>query len=101
MAQFTLSAAEAEALRYAAASRIEELARDAGASRAMGRSFSPGEELPGAAPVTIVSTEFWRTQLGAYTNSIGRTIELDERIRNVVRVMGPEFRFPPQVHTNT
>ena len=48
----------------------------------------------GAAPVAIVSHEFWRTQLGSDPRALTRSIQLGTTRRMVVGVLPPGFRIP-------
>ena len=59
----------------------------------MGRGFERGEDLPGAAPVAVVSYGLWR-DLGADPHLVGSTIALDGVPRTVVGVMPKSFWFP-------
>ena len=61
---------------------------------AAGRPFLPGEHLPGAAEVVIVSDGFWRGQLGADSGALGRDLRLAGRNHRIVGVMPPSFRLP-------
>lgn len=64
-----------------------------GVAPALGRSFSPDEELPGHR-VTVVSDGFWRERLGADPAALGRTLILDGNPYAVIGVMPAGFRFP-------
>ncbi|HUQ81088.1 MAG TPA: ABC transporter permease [Gemmatimonadaceae bacterium] len=65
-----------------------------GVAPAMGRGFAPDEDKPGAAPVVIVSDQFWRQRLGANPNAVGSSIGLNGRPATIVGVMPPRFTFP-------
>jgi putative ABC transport system permease protein len=60
----------------------------------LGRTFSPGDDRPGAAPVIVLSHSFWQAEFGASRNVLGKTVVLDGRPREVIGVMPPELRFP-------
>ncbi len=55
---------------------------------AKGRGFLPEEEVPGSAPVTIISHRLWQTAMGADPDVIGRSIVMSGRARTVVGVVG-------------
>ena len=61
---------------------------------ALGRSFTPDEQVPGGNPAVLVSHGFWREQLGGNADLSGRTLKFGNRTYAVVGVMPPEFRFP-------
>ena len=75
-----------------------------GVSAALGRTFVPGDDLPGADPVIVISDRFWRTKLDAHPNVVGSTLDLrapndyggtyvrHHRLYTVVGVMRPEFK---------
>jgi putative ABC transport system permease protein len=57
------------------------------AQPALGRLFRPEEDRPGAAQVVILSDKFWRTELGATQDVVGRTLTLDGMPYTIVGVM--------------
>ncbi len=65
-----------------------------GVSPALGRDFTASDERVGAAPVTIVSGNVWRNQLGADPNIVGRVIRLNGQGYTVIGVMAPGVEFP-------
>jgi putative ABC transport system permease protein len=65
-------------------------------SPAIGRMFLPQEEQEGGAEVAVVSDAFWRTHMGAKTDAIGQSIDLDGKNVEVVGVLPANFRFPFQ-----
>lgn len=65
-----------------------------GAHPYLGRTFLPGEDRPGAEPVVVVSHGFWRQELGADRDAVGRRVVLDGEPVTVVGVMPPGFYFP-------
>lgn len=60
----------------------------------IGRYLTRDEEGPKAAPVAILSYEFWRNRFGADPQIIGKTIALDRLPRTIVGVMPQGFDFP-------
>ena len=59
----------------------------------LGRTFQPGEDAPGAAPVAIVSYTLWQ-QLGSDPNIVGKPLVFGGASRTVVGVMPRGFWFP-------
>jgi len=71
-----------------------------GLSPVLGRDFLPGEHQKGAAPVYLISEEFWKDQFGGNPSVLGSTITLNARPGTVVGVvprMVPSFYYEPQV----
>ncbi len=68
------------------------------ATRAIGRFFTSGEDVEGAAAVAILSDQLWRERYGSDPAIVGKTILIDGRMHTIVGVARPELRFPtPQV----
>ena len=65
-----------------------------GARPEIGRTFRPGEDVPGQDNYVILSHELWQQRFGADLRIVGRVIELGGVGREVVGVMSAEFRFP-------
>ena len=65
-----------------------------GVAPALGRTFAEDEDRPGAAPVVVVSDEFWRQRLNADPNVIGSSVSLNGRPATIIGVMPPRFAFP-------
>ena len=61
---------------------------------ALGRLLQRDDGREGAAPVAVVSHEFWRTQLGSDPQAIARSIQLGPTRTMVVGVLPAGFRFP-------
>ena len=80
-----------------------ELFEVLGTKPQLGRTFQPGEDLPGAEPVAILSHDLWQ-ELGGDRSILGRTLRLGGDPRTVIGVMPPGFWFPDpetQVWTTT
>ncbi len=60
----------------------------------LGRSFLPEEEVPGRAPVVIVSHAIWQNHLGADPHVVGTTIRLNGKNHTVIGVLRADFKFP-------
>lgn len=63
-----------------------ELPRVLGVPLIAGRSFTPEEEKPGAAPVVIIGEAFRRRHFGTDANVLGRTINLDGTPTTIVGI---------------
>jgi putative ABC transport system permease protein len=61
-----------------------------------GRVFRAGEDEIGAAPVLVLSYEFWQTRLGADPGIVGKTVEMTDRLHTVVGILPPLPQFPNQ-----
>lgn len=64
------------------------------AAPVLGRSFTQGEEQPGANRVVILSHATWLGLFAADRSAIGRTITLDGNAHEIVGVMPAWFFFP-------
>lgn len=64
-----------------------------GVRMSMGRALREDDGQT-SAPVTVVSSAFWRGRLGADPDVVGRTLELNGRPVEVVGVVAPGFGLP-------
>ena len=64
-----------------------------GAAPTLGRAFTSDDDLPNAAPVTILSHSIWTTRFGADPSVVGNRIEMDG-VRTIVGVMPQGFDYP-------
>ncbi len=62
-----------------------------GATAILGRTLTADDDRPGAAPVAVASERFWRRNLDADPQSVGRTILIDARPFVVVGIMPAPF----------
>jgi predicted permease len=60
----------------------------------LGRTIGPADDVPGAAPVAVLSWATWQTRLGADARVLGRVVELDGRPYTIVGVMPRAFADP-------
>jgi putative ABC transport system permease protein len=65
-----------------------------GVNPALGRSFSPEDDQPGAGQVIILSHGFWQRRLGAALSVLGSAIQINGRQYTVIGVMPPRFDYP-------
>jgi putative ABC transport system permease protein len=71
-----------------------ELLSILGARPQLGRTFYPGEDIPGQDHLVILSHALWQQRFASDRTIIGRMIELEGVSRQVVGVMPGNFRFP-------
>jgi putative ABC transport system permease protein len=71
-----------------------------GVGPAMGRAFTPEDELMGAPRVTLISHQLWQARFGSAPDILGRSIEVDGSLTEIVGVMEPGFSFPPNIIEN-
>ena len=64
-----------------------------GTPPALGRTFQPGEDAPGAELVAVLSHSLWQ-ELGSDPNIVGKPLQLGGLTRTVVGVMPRGFWFP-------
>jgi putative ABC transport system permease protein len=64
-----------------------------GVKAAVGRTFAPGEDQPGAANVVMLSHAFWRRRFHGDTSIVGRTMNLNAAPTLVIGVLPPNFHF--------
>ena len=60
----------------------------------LGRTFAAGEDEPGHDRVVILSHGLWKSKFDADPKIVGRQIELNNRMYNVIGVMPAGFHFP-------
>ncbi|MEO8188872.1 MAG: ABC transporter permease [Acidobacteriota bacterium] len=65
-----------------------------GVRPALGRTFLPQENVPGASRFVILSDACWKTRFGGDPGIVGRDIRFDDQPWRVVGVMGPDAVFP-------
>lgn len=63
-----------------------------GVAPALGRLFTPEDDLPGSDPVAILSDGLWRGSFGADPDVVGRRVVLDAVPTTVIGVLPPSYR---------
>jgi predicted permease len=59
----------------------------------LGRFFTPDEgDRPGAAPVAVLSYEYWRVHLASSPGVLGRTLRVNDRPLTIIGVAPPRFQ---------
>lgn len=85
---------EGRAERYSGASVSSNLFGVLGVSPQLGRSFTPQDELPNAAPTVILSDAIWHQRYNADPAIVGRAIRINAGNATVVGVMPVDFSYP-------
>jgi len=62
----------------------------------MGRTFLPDDDKLGAAPVLILSYEYWKNNFNADPAIIGKTFEMNDKPHTVVGVLPPVPQYPTE-----
>lgn len=61
---------------------------------ALGRGFTPEDQLPGAEPVIVLSDATWRSVFGGDPGVLNSIVRLNGRATRVIGVMPPGYGFP-------
>ena len=67
-----------------------------GGGTVLGRTFTAGEDLPGGAPVTVVTYRLWQNRMDGRADAVGQTLLLNGRPYTVIGVMQKGFESEPQ-----
>lgn len=65
-----------------------------GVAPQLGRGFLPQDDVPGAAPVAILSSGLWHTRFGGRRDVVGKTVEVDGSTVTVVGILPADFHLP-------
>ncbi|MEP6686016.1 MAG: ABC transporter permease [Verrucomicrobiota bacterium] len=60
----------------------------------LGRTFQPGEDKQGAAPVLVLSYNFWQKSFASDPNVVGQVFQMNDKPHTVVGVLPPLPAFP-------
>jgi predicted permease len=71
--------------------------RTVGRQPILGRDFTAGDDLPGAAPVVVLSYGLWQRRYGKAPSIIGRSIRMNGVPTRVIGIMPRGFSFPQTV----
>jgi len=82
-----------EPTQVVAARTSADLFATLGVRAALGRTYRPGEDRPGAPGVAVIAHAIWRSRFGGDTAAVGRRIELDGEAYEIVGVMPPTFEI--------
>jgi len=64
-----------------------------GATPVLGRLFSAKDDSPGSAESIILSYGYWQRRFGGDRSIIGKRLNVDGKLREIVGVMSRQFRF--------
>jgi predicted permease len=59
----------------------------------LGRTFAPGEDEIGAAPIAVISEGLWRRKFASASDIIGKLVTLDGRGYTIIGVIPSSFHF--------
>ena len=59
----------------------------------LGRSFAPGEDRVGAAPVVMISSGFWKRKFASNPGVLGKTLTLDGRDFTIIGIVPADFNL--------
>jgi predicted permease len=65
-----------------------------GSGPALGRAFTPEEDVPGGPPVAVLSHAVWQNRFGGDPEILGKLVELDGVAHRIVGVMPRGFALP-------
>ena len=65
-----------------------------GIEMARGRNFLAEEDVPGAAPVVVLTHEFWLTRLGGRESAVGESLLLNGTPHTIVGILPPRLSNP-------
>jgi len=85
---------QGEALRIEGSTVSGNLFSVLGVHAAVGRTFRPGEDVPGPDRTVILSHALWEKKFAGDPTVVGRMITIDGVSREVVGVMPASFAFP-------
>ena len=68
-----------------------------GVPPSLGRRITDEDEQPGAAPVVVLSYQFWQERFGANTAAIGQQLKLNKQSFTIIGVTPPAFTGTLQV----
>ena len=62
-----------------------------GVKPALGRTFAPGEDEPGAGTVVVISADLWQRKFGAAQDVVGKGLTLDDKSYTIIGVLPASF----------
>ncbi len=89
-----------EPIQVQALAGTAELLETLGARPALGRLLTKDDSRKNAPPVIVLSHEFWKSRFASDPTVIGRGLKLGAQEGQVVGVVQPGFRFPPNARTD-
>jgi len=68
-----------------------------GLSAVFGRNFGPGDDGPGAAPVMMLTHDYWQTKFGGDSAIVGKQLRVGGKAVTVVGVLQSAPHFPARI----
>jgi len=65
-----------------------------GVDAALGRVFSPADEIPGITEIAVITDGLWKRRFGADRGVIGRRVRLDNDMFEIIGVLPAGFQHP-------
>jgi predicted permease len=65
-----------------------------GVDPVLGRTLRPSDDVPGAAPATVISYAFWQRYFGGDSVALGRVLAWNDKSYTVVGVLPRGFEYP-------
>jgi predicted permease len=65
-----------------------------GIKPAVGRTFTPSDDVLGAEPVLILSHAFWQKQFGSDPNVVGKVVQMNDHAHTIVGVLPAIGQYP-------
>ena len=75
-----------------------ELLPALGVEPAVGRGYQEEDDVPGAAPVVVISHGLWQSRFGGQDDLVGSSLLINGISRTVTGIMPPGFDFPEDTH---
>jgi predicted permease len=69
------------------------LLRTLGVRPMLGRSFTQADDAPGSAATVMLTYGYWRRRFGGERSVIGKTIDVDGKLRQIIGVLPQSFQF--------
>ena len=63
----------------------------------LGRVITPEDDRPGAAPVAVLSYDFWQDRFGGNPNVVGQQLKLNQQSLTIIGITPPGFNGTSQV----
>ncbi|MCI0356738.1 MAG: ABC transporter permease, partial [Acidobacteria bacterium] len=71
-----------------------------GVKPALGRTFAPGEDERGAAPIALIGADLWARKFNAAPDVLGKGLTLDDRSYTIVGVIPASFNLQVSLFRN-
>jgi predicted permease len=68
-----------------------------GVQAALGRTFAPGEDESGVAPLVLISADLWQRKFGAAADVLGKSLTLDDKSYTIVGVIPATYNLSGRI----